>query len=63
MTITNTFLLATALGSTCAWAQGTGFRGELGGMATWNWPSASAPRVSKAARRSGFKSEVQQPQD
>ncbi len=34
MTLTNTVLLAAALGSTCAWAQGNGFRGELGGMAT-----------------------------
>ena len=34
MPIPNAVLLVAALGSTCAWAQGTGFRGELGGMAT-----------------------------
>ncbi len=34
MSIPKTLLLATALGGTCVWAQGTGFRGELGGMAT-----------------------------
>ncbi len=34
MSIPQTLLLAAALGGSCAWAQGTGFRGELGGMAT-----------------------------
>ena len=34
MSILNTVLLATALCSSCAWAQAPGFRGELGGMLT-----------------------------
>lgn len=34
MSIPQTLLLAAALGGSGAWAQGPGFRGELGGMAT-----------------------------
>ncbi len=34
MSSPRTLVLAAAFGGSCAWAQGTGFRGELGGMAT-----------------------------